>query len=70
MKSFLLTFTLATICTIASTQPLPRDLESTWNLQENNEKIIEINYTLNRVDDNRYYKVIVRAFVDDRPIQM
>jgi hypothetical protein len=22
------------------------------------------------VDDNRYYKVIVRAFVDDRPIQM
>lgn len=56
--------------TILSAQTLPKDLPSTWKLQEGNDGIIEITYTLDRVDDSRYYKVIVRGFVDDRPITM
>jgi len=63
---------LLTICMSVQilAQTLPRDIESTWKVQDENDNIIEITYELDRVDDNRYYKVIVRGFVDDRPITM
>jgi hypothetical protein len=70
MKSLWLTSVLVSLCLLGISQPLPRDLESTWNVQEGNDKVIEINYALNRIDDNRYYKIIVRGFVDDRQISM
>ena len=54
----------------ASAQTLPKDLESTWKVQEGNDGIIEISYVLDRIDDNRYYKILIRGFVDDRPIPM
>jgi len=67
--SFLLILIVGIIQGISS-QTLPRDLESTWKVQEENDRVIEITYELERVDDNRYYKIIVRGFVDDRPIAM
>jgi hypothetical protein len=65
-------FTLFSFVMISNVfaQTLPRDLESTWKVQEGNDRIIEITYVLDRVDDSKYYKIIVRGFVDDRPITM
>jgi hypothetical protein len=70
MKLTLLTLLSLAIAPSLFSQTLPRDLESTWKVQEGNDRIIEITYVLDRVDDSKYYKIIVRGFVDDRPITM
>ncbi len=70
MKQTLLFLSISFISQSVFSQVLPRDLNVTWKVMEANDKVIEINYKLDRVDDNGFYKVIVRGFVDDRPIMM
>lgn len=67
-------FTLTLVAFLAlhilSAQTLPRDIDSEWKVKEEDDRFIQINYSLEPLGEMKFFKITVRALVDGRPIKM
>ena len=65
---YLIIFSLCSLGVTA--QIFPKELDTSWDFQDETNKIIIINYDLPEFEDLKYLKIIIKAYVDDRLIPM